>query len=93
MSEESFSPEWLALREPVDHRSRAAGLIPLLNSWWESHEGSHIVDLGSGTGSNLRYLAPLLRGEQLFVVAVKRAASPTVRYPAYLYEAAEPGTD
>ena len=35
----------------------------------------------------------LLRGEQLFVVAVKRAASPTVRYPAYLYEAAEPGTD
>lgn len=64
MSEESFSPEWLALREPVDHRSRAAGLIPLLNSWWESHEGSHIVDLGSGTGSNLRYLAPLLRGEQ-----------------------------
>ena len=35
----------------------------------------------------------LLRGEQLFVVAVKRAASRTVRYPAYLYEAAEPGTD
>ncbi len=35
----------------------------------------------------------LLRGEQLFVVAVKRAANPTVRYPAYLYEAAEPGTD
>ncbi len=64
MSDESFSPEWLALREPVDHRSRAGGLIPLLNSWWAVREGSHIVDLGSGTGSNLRYLAPLLRGEQ-----------------------------
>lgn len=35
----------------------------------------------------------LLRGEQMFVVAVKRAANPTVRYPAYLYEAANPRTD
>lgn len=35
----------------------------------------------------------LLRGEQLFAVAVKRASNPTVRYPSYLYEAAEPGTD
>ena len=65
MSDESFSAEWLALREPVDHRSRAAGLNPLLAAWWSKREESHhIVDLGSGTGSNLRYLAPRLPGGQ-----------------------------
>ncbi len=35
----------------------------------------------------------LLRGEQLFVVAEKRAANATVRYPAYLYEAADPRSE
>jgi len=64
MREETFAPDWLALREPVDHRSRAAGLLPLLDAWWRVRKGGSVLDLGSGTGSNLRYLAPRLTGPQ-----------------------------
>lgn len=64
MSEESFDAGWLALREPIDHRSRAGALIPRLKTWWVEEGCSRVLDLGSGTGSNLRYLAPLLPGKQ-----------------------------
>lgn len=58
-----FSAEWLALREPVDHRSRnlalQAQVIEFLEQIKSVVPGSiHITDLGSGTGSNLRALAP-----------------------------------
>lgn len=58
-----FSAEWLALREPVDHRSRnlalQAQVIQFLGKVKAVTPGSiHITDLGSGTGSNLRALAP-----------------------------------
>jgi len=58
-----FSAEWLALREPVDHRSRnlalQAQVIQFLGQVKAIDSGSiHITDLGSGTGSNLRALAP-----------------------------------
>jgi len=60
-----FSAEWLALREPVDHRSRnlalQAQVIQFLEQIQSVVPGSiHITDLGSGTGSNLRALAPYL---------------------------------
>jgi SAM-dependent methyltransferase len=61
---EKFDPSWLALREPVDHRSRAAALLGPLREWWRSRRVSSVLDLGSGTGSNLRYLAPQLPGPQ-----------------------------
>lgn len=54
----SFSPEWLALREPVDHRSRDAGLADALAAALPSRVA--VVDLGCGAGSNLRALAPRL---------------------------------
>ena len=57
---ESFAAEWLALREPVDHRSRADDLTIRLQVAWQQQGWSRIVDLGSGTGSNLRYLSPRL---------------------------------
>ncbi len=59
---ESFDPAWLALREPADHRSRAAAAMSLLVPAWRAGGWSRIVDLGCGTGSNLRYLAPRLPG-------------------------------
>ena len=57
-----FDAAWLALREPVDHRARAPAAMSLLERAWRAGGWSHIVDLGSGTGSNLRYLAPRLPG-------------------------------
>ena len=59
-----FAPEWLAVREPVDARSRAAALVDSLRERLAVHETLEVVDLGSGTGANLRYLAPRLGGRQ-----------------------------
>jgi len=74
VSEETFTPDWLALREPVDHRSRAADLVAPLAEWWGSRPSRHVLDLGSGTGSNLRYLAPRLPGEQVWTLMDRDAA-------------------
>jgi hypothetical protein len=64
----NFSPHWLALREPVDARSRAAGLAGLVHEQVgrirSRHSRVEIIDLGAGTGANLRYAAPLLAGAQ-----------------------------
>jgi len=59
-----FSTEWLALREPVDHRSRNAELAQTLSARFQSHDAIDVVDLGCGTGSNLRATAPLLPDAQ-----------------------------
>lgn len=51
-----FSADWLALREPLDAASRATEL-----TWAFGRAlppGARLVDLGAGTGSNLRFLAP-----------------------------------
>lgn len=60
----AFSAEWLALREPADHAARDAALTRALADWAGRKETVRILDLGAGTGSNLRYLAPRLRTEQ-----------------------------
>jgi len=59
-----FAGGWLALREPVDHRSRPPELLVPLAAEWTEQGWSRVLDLGSGTGSNLRYLAPRLPGPQ-----------------------------
>lgn len=59
-----FGAEWLALREPADAESRSSDLVRKLRSRLGSHEPLRVVDLGAGTGANLRYLAPLLGGSQ-----------------------------
>ena len=54
-----FSADWLTLREPADHRARNPALVEAL----ARHLGGRAVrvtDLGCGTGSNLRALAPLV---------------------------------
>lgn len=68
-----FSAEWLSLREPVDHRSRNQALqIQVINYLAQIKtvcSGSvHLTDLGSGTGSNLRALAPHLDALQYWTL-------------------------
>lgn len=56
----SFSPEWLALREPADHASINAEVRAALQAILAGRPEVHITDLGCGAGSNLRGLAPSL---------------------------------
>lgn len=65
---ETFEADWLALREPIDHRSRAESLLAPLCDTWRARGWSRVLDLGSGTGSNLRYLAPRLPPGQEWVL-------------------------
>lgn len=58
-----FSPDWLELREPCDTRARSEELVIALRSLLPSRP-LRVLDLGAGTGANIRYLAPLLGGEQ-----------------------------
>jgi hypothetical protein len=60
----SFSPEWLALREPVDHRSIAKDLRVRVAAHVSSASPIRIMDMGCGSGSNLRALADHLGPEQ-----------------------------
>ena len=64
MSGGTFSADWLSLREPVDHASVNAELRRQLVEAIGTPEKLTVVDLGSGTGSNLRGLAPWLPGRQ-----------------------------
>lgn len=59
-----FSAEWLDLREPVDHRSRSVDIARRLARHFEGWRPITVVDLGCGTGSNLRATAPLLGPDQ-----------------------------
>jgi SAM-dependent methyltransferase len=59
-----FSQAWLALRESADARARAADLPLLLRPHLARENPLMVLDLGCGTGSNLRLLAPSLGGAQ-----------------------------
>lgn len=59
-----FSPQWLALREAADHRSRNATLADTLRTHFLQRDQINVVDLGCGTGSNLRATAALLPARQ-----------------------------
>jgi hypothetical protein len=63
-----FSAQWLSLREGVDHRSRHGGLASMVSQRFATRELIRVVDLGAGTGSNLRATAPLLGAAQEWVL-------------------------
>lgn len=58
----SFSPEWLDLREATDHAARNLNVLSAVQSHFHQDE-IFITDIGCGTGSNLRGLAPLLKAK------------------------------
>lgn len=64
----TFSDDWLSLREPADHRSRNMALEAELARHLDDVEEQRIVDLGAGSGSNLRSLAPRLGLRQHWVL-------------------------
>ncbi|WP_299314448.1 class I SAM-dependent methyltransferase [uncultured Halomonas sp.] len=66
---ERFSADWLSRREVLDARSRSHCLTGRAAEWLaarlrEPGTPHGIIDLGCGSGSNLRFLAPRLPGPQ-----------------------------
>jgi len=59
-----FSADWLASREPADARARAPRLAAMLGSRMAPRESVSVVDLGCGTGANLRATSALLGPQQ-----------------------------
>ena len=55
-----FDMHWLALREPVDRRSRDPVLQDLVTQFLDEAAAPAIVDIGCGTGSTYRALQPQL---------------------------------
>jgi SAM-dependent methyltransferase len=81
----SFSADWLDLRESTDHASRNLEVLKAVQQHFTQDE-LFITDIGCGTGSNLRGLAPLLRAktqhwtlvdydEKLLLAAEKRLST------------------
>jgi hypothetical protein len=57
---DGFSADWLRLRESYDARARDAGLLRRLGEWAAARAPLRLIDLGAGTGANLRWTAPHL---------------------------------
>jgi hypothetical protein len=58
------SPAWLRLREPADAAARASDLVEQIQPYLPAGDRALIHDLGCGTGSMGRWLAPRLSGTQ-----------------------------
>ena len=75
----TFSAEWLQQREPFDLAARAVAAQRLqLPAWLAAQRPRRapwrVIDLGSGGGANLRALAPLLPGEQQWLLIDRDSA-------------------
>ena len=68
----AFTAQWLDLREGLDAASRAQALCTALVEDLAARQPrtarTAIIDLGAGTGANLRYAAPRLGGSQDWVL-------------------------
>ena len=59
-----FASSWLDLREAADARARDVNLVTSLSTALNQSKEIRLIDLGAGTGSLCRYLAPTLRANQ-----------------------------
>ncbi|MBI3047285.1 MAG: class I SAM-dependent methyltransferase [Acidobacteria bacterium] len=73
MNEDSLLA-WLRLREAADARARSATLTHRIAEVLAGRTPLRLIDLGTGTGSNIRYLAPGLPRPQQWL-AVDRSAA------------------
>lgn len=64
--EEHFAPDWLALREPFDALARSERLAEALIARLPARP--RLIDLGAGTGSLLRWLAPRIGRAQAWTL-------------------------
>jgi len=67
-------PEWLALREDADAGARSAELVEPLRAHLAAGGPAVVRDLGCGTGSMGRWLAPRLPGPQRWILHDRDAA-------------------
>ncbi|MEO0592131.1 MAG: hypothetical protein AAFZ38_01010 [Myxococcota bacterium] len=63
MAKMSFSLHWLDLREPADRRARSPELLAKVVDEIGRGSVDRIADLGAGTGSMFRFLAPFISPE------------------------------
>lgn len=68
------SPGWLTLREPADAAARSTWLVEEVRPHLATDGMTEIHDLGCGTGSMARWLAPQLTGPQHWVCYDRDAA-------------------
>jgi hypothetical protein len=73
--------EWLALREAADEAARSEPLVHRLADGWAPGEPVSVLDLCTGTGSNLRYLMDRLPARQHWL-AIDRDAGLLAELPA-----------
>lgn len=83
---ESFDADWLARREPHDHAARSLPLAQALAA--ALPERPRLLDLGAGTGSLFRWLAPILGRAQAWTLVdadlalIRRAFAETEAWAA-----------
>jgi hypothetical protein len=90
-----FSAEWLALREGADHAARNREVLARVTAYLAGHDTLRIVDLGSGTGSNLRGCALALPARRQHWTLVDHDAAlmqaARVRFRSWADEARDEG--
>ena len=65
--QDKFDPDWLTLREPFDQAARSVSLARRLAD--RLPRRPRLLDLGAGTGSLFRYLAPIIgRGQDWVLI-------------------------
>jgi hypothetical protein len=64
----AFTADWLALREPADRAARSVRLTRAIAAALPKKTPLHVLDLASGTGSNMRYLTTHLSRDQQWLL-------------------------
>jgi hypothetical protein len=70
----SFSADWLALREPADIAARSSRLANVVAAPLDDNGELNVLDLATGTGSNVRYLVDRLPAHQRWLLVDRDSA-------------------